>query len=206
MTRAGGMGPWLADIAANVLAITVLVLIAMARLTGGTPTPAREEALTPRLVVPIGGAAAVELLRQRLLPGAQGYLDIAGDINPPPGDVAAVFILDPALYPVAIAKLGDRSPDWHELTVPEALKTRDNGWDPGFLALAKVAEDPARFRAELQALLVRNGQTGSAAATGATGESRLKWWFQAATDIMGFLVLALAAWGIRRLHRWTVRA
>jgi hypothetical protein len=65
-------GPILADIAANVLAMTLMVLIAVARLTQQEPVAPTPIALTAQPVKPVKGAEAVELLRQRLLPGGHG--------------------------------------------------------------------------------------------------------------------------------------
>jgi hypothetical protein len=204
--RQAGIGPWLADIAANVLAITLVVLIVLARMAESEPPGQPAETLTPRLVAPLGGAAAVELLRQRLLPGASGYLDVTGDPRPS-GPVTVLFVLDPGLYPQAVAGL---SGTWQELTVPQALKTPDNAWDPGFLALAPLAADPDRFRTALQLLLAENSraaQGDSAAALGGDGpQTRFQRWFAAALDVMGFLALSAALAALWGLRRWAVKA
>jgi hypothetical protein len=210
MTRVT-LGPWLADIAANVLAITLLVLIALGRITASEPAQAPTEVLTPQRVTPIGGAAAVELLRQRLLPQAAGYLDVTKDLPPLPDRVTALFVLDPAGYPAAVAALqAAGAVGWRELTVPEALKTPDRQWEPAFLALADLADDPDRFRVALQNLLVTGGgdrhSSAAAALAGDPLPSRFRLWFTRALDVLGLLALGAALWGLTRLRRWAVTA
>ena len=203
----GGTGAWLADIAANVLAITLLVLIALARLgASDAPQPPATQ-LIPRATAPIGGPAAVEMLRQRLLPGAGGHLDVTTDMAPVTGPVTVLFVLDPASYPQALAGLPPG--DWQELTVPRALKTPENRWDPAFLALAPLAADAGRFRTALQALLVSragDAPATSAALSGQPPPSRFALWFDRALDVLGLMALGAALYALTRLRRWAVTA
>ena len=197
----GVSGPWLADIAANVLAITVVVLIVLARLTPETLPTKAEQVLVARPVQPLGGAEAVELLRQRVLPdGAAGIVDLGPDMGALPPGVRVLMVLDPSAYPTASAELAARGQGWQELTVPQALKTADNRWHPDFLALAEVAGDPDRFRAALQDLLARSGPA-LAAKGGGAAPSRLEGWVAVALDLLGLTALAAALWGLARLRR-----
>ena len=203
-------GPWLADIAANVLAITVIVLIVLARISTTRPPAPPLETLPILSVAPLGGAAAVELLRLRLLPGTQGLVDVTADPQEPPGRVIAMLILDPTGYPAVVGRLAQRQTDWSELTVPDALKTPENRWDPEFLELASVAADPDRFRLALQDLLTRRAQTDRASSTAGlegTGLSTsLGRWVSGFLNILGLLTLGLALWGLHRVRRWALTA
>ena len=204
-------GPILADIAANVLAMTLMVLIAVARLTQSTPAAPTPITLTAQTVKPVKGAEAVELLRQRLLPGATGFADLDGDDTAIPPDTTVLFILDPKGYPAAMSQLSARPPQ--ELTIPAALKTADNHWHPEFLALAKLATKPEAFRTGLQLLLTRSPKDGGDASAGAMGVAgasglslRFGQWFRAALDVIGLAALFTSLWGLTRLRRWSLKA
>ena len=209
-------GPILADIAANVLAMTLMVLISVARLTQQDTPALPPITLNAQPVTPLGGAAAVELLRQRLLPGAKGFADLDGGDTPIPPGTTVLFILEPKDYPAALSRLSAKTSGWQELTVPTALKTADNQWNPDFLALADLAAKPAEFRTGLQFLLTRSTKgTSSAAAgdafnggaSGAPGLSlRFDQWFRAALDTLGLAALFTALWGLTRLRRWALKA
>lgn len=203
-------GPILADVAANVLAMTLMVLIAVARMAQTAPDAPPPVALSAHPVVPLGGAEAVELLRQRLLPGTQGLADLTADTGPLPDQVTTLFILDPSAYPRVQAALATRSTGWQELTVPQALKSDDNHWHPDFLALAEVASDPDRFRTGLELLLARRQQSGTEASALGGGSSDLQLrfarWFATALQISGLAALFATFWGLTRLRRWALKA
>lgn len=205
-------GPVLADVAANVLAMTLVVLIALGQFQAQERPAAPPIALTAGPVRPVDGASAVELLRQRLLPDAAGLGDLVGDGTRLPPDTRVLFILDPAAYPQVQAELAARGGDWLELTVPKALKTEDNGWHADFLALSRYADNPDRFRIALQDLLIRrhgSASDGTPVALGAEGSSiRLRFaaWFGTALDALGLAALALGLWALSRLRRWAVKA
>jgi hypothetical protein len=202
-------GPVLADLAANVLVMTLVVLIVVGRLLTPNTPPLPAETLTIQPVEPLDGAAAVESLRQRLLPGATGFADLGPDPTALPEGVTMVFILDPSHYPNALAELAPRRQAWTELTIPGALKTDDNRWSADFLALASIAHDPDRFRTGLRELLVRGhaGGGSSVALGGDAGERALHFprWFQAALEVIGLTGLFAAMWGLLRLRRWSVK-
>jgi hypothetical protein len=204
------IGPWLADIAANVLAITVIVLVALARVSVSSPFPQTAETLVLRPVQPLAGAAAVELLRQRLLPQAEGLVDVTAEPTALPVNVSALLILDQAGYPAVVASLSQRQSEWTELTVPDALKTPENGWDPAFLDLAAVARDADRFRSALQDLLTERARTDRGAASAGlegTGLStRIGHWVTGFLNLLGILALAVALWGLLRVRRWALTA
>lgn len=204
-------GPVLADVAANVLAMTLMVLIALGRMISHPAPAPPPETLLAAAVPPMGGAAAVEALRQRLLPGPESLADIGPDPTTLPAEVSLLFILDPASYPQVQAEMTKRGAVWQELTVPMALKTEANRWHPEFLALAEVAADPDRFKFALQDLLARRSGTMAAthAAGGVAGSSlslRFPHWFQLALDLIGLTALVAALWGLARLRRWAVKA
>lgn len=205
-------GPVLADVAANVLAMTLMVLIAIARLTQTAPPVPPPIALTAHPVAPVGGATAVELLRQRLLPEATGFADIDASAAPVPPDATILFILDPKSYPAALSRLSAQSDPRQELTVPAALKTADNLWHPDFLDLARFAANPDQFRTGLQLLLTRAPKDGAKAVAGAIGAGspglslRFGLWFRAALDALGLAALFGVIWGLTRLRRWAIKA
>jgi hypothetical protein len=204
-------GPILADISANVLAMTLMVLIAVARLSQSEPAAPTPITLTAQPVVPVKGADAIELLRKRLLPGATGFADLDGGDATIAPDTTVLFILDPKGYPAAISQLLARPPQ--ELTIPDALKTADNHWHPDFLALAKLATKPEAFRTGLQLLLTRSMKDGGNASAGAMGIAgasslslRFGQWFRAALDVLGLAALFTSLWGLTRLRRWSLKA
>ncbi len=204
-------GPILADIAANVLAMTLMVLIAVARLTQQEPVLPTPITLNAQPVKPVGGAEAVELLRQRLLPGTTGFADLDGSDTAIPPGATVLFILDPKGYPAAISHLSTRPPQ--ELTIPDALKTADNHWHPDFLALAELAAKPDAFRTGLQLLLTRSLKDGGNASAGTMGVGaasglslRFGHWFRTALDVLGLAVLFTALWGMTRVRRWSLKA
>jgi hypothetical protein len=198
------LSPWLADIAANVLVVTLIVLIGLSRLVTADAMPAPATSLTIQPVTPVGGQAAVEILRKRLLL-EPGLADIVPDTGDLPDTVATLFILDPARYPPIAADMARRGQGWAELTVPSALKTGDNRWHPDFLALSAVADDPAHFRDRLQDLLIERGKAlGTSGATGTSLSSRAGLWLAAALQTLGLLVVLAAVWGLMRLRRWSL--
>lgn len=202
----GISGPVLADVAANVLVVTLVVLIALGRMAFSPPAPS-ETPLAATPVTPIGGAEAVELLRQRLLPDTNGLVDVGANQTAPNTPVRVLYILDPSAYPATQGQLMSGDPDWLELTVPEALKTRDNRWHPDFLALASIADQPDRFQIGLQELLARRmGARGNTAVMGGEAGSSLRLrfagWFWAALDLVGLAALLAAFWALLRLRRW----
>lgn len=212
-------GPVLADVAANVLAMTLMVLIALGRMLGHVAPAAPPEVLVAQPVQPLGGAAAVELLRQRLLSGVPGLADLDPDTGDLPAPVSVLFILDPTQYPAVLPGLVAQGGDWRELTVPRALKTDDNRWHPDFLALSSLAPDPDRFRIALEELLIRRHAASGAdnplsglgpSAGNGKGQAslalRFGHWFQSALDLLGLTALCAALWGLLRLRRWALTA
>lgn len=203
-------GPWLADVAANLLAMTLMVVIALARVAAVEPPADPALLLQVRPVQPIGGADAVELLRLRLLPGRSGDLDLGPEGPDPSDEVRTLYILHPAAHPAVAAALKERGQDWRELTVPEALKTAENGWHPDFLALAEVADDADAFRASLQDLLTDRARAGAMPESEALGGRdtglRLWRWLEGMLTGLRLLALLAALWGLTRLHRWALKA
>lgn len=152
MQALGPIARWLPDIAANLLAVAIVLLALLARLAAHAPPP--PEPLPQRI---LSGAEITEALRQRLLPGnaqARYDLDAAGLHLIRPGNAPAqVYILSAARYDAARRALPG---PWQEIPVPEALRP-EGQWAAGFLALGSRAADPARFRRSLRALLEKGG-------------------------------------------------
>ena len=204
------IGPWLADVAANVLVITVIALIAMARLSSSAPPATTGQILAARPTQPVDGAEAVELLRLRLLAEDPSLVDVPLTAGALPQSVSALLVLDSAGYPAVAATLSQRQSDWIELTVPDALKTPENAWDPAFLDLAQVAADPGLFRSALQQLLTERAQVGRGSPTAGldgTGLSTsVSRWVTAFLNGLGLVALAFVFWVLLRIRRWSARA
>jgi len=115
----------------------------------------------------------------------------------PRGPVARVYVLDPTGHARLTADLRAQGLDWLELDVPLALADGAGGWNPDFLALAPVARDPERFRADLTRLLAR-GPAGRAAA--GAQPSRLRLWSNLGLLGLG-AGLTLGLWALGRVRR-----
>lgn len=176
MTPETELSRWLADIAANLLCVVlvVLVLLSVARpspdaQTDRTTMIARVEA------APLSGARAVELLFHRVAPppgrlvlelapdrivlrGADGARTVTvPDLADARG--ATLFVFAPEYYGAVVARLTALGVAFEELSVPEALRakpgTADRSlWAPQFEAALEGVKSPAGFRAALRAFLV----------------------------------------------------
>lgn len=139
---------WLPDMAANLLAVSMVALTLVALM------PAPDKAAGHRQT-PQGPAALVDALWARLHPGVTVYdLDETGlhpvSERPDPTQPALLFVLSHVHYDQAAATL--QGQEWIEITVPEALAT-PAGWRQGFLALANSGASRDGFEARLAALL-----------------------------------------------------
>lgn len=151
----GGFGNWLADIAANMLCVILIVLVVLA-FTAGTP---RDRPLSQAAVsTVISGTTAVDMLHRRLfaservtsvdlIPGKTVAVPDAGQIN--------LFVFDHPTYHAFVTSPEIAGRDIRELSVPRALRNAEgNGWSPDFLALAAGPSDIQTFRQSLIDILV----------------------------------------------------
>lgn len=202
---AGGL--WLADIAANLLCLVVVVL-AVATRHAGPPSVALPDTdlVLPQVVAtPLTAAQMVELLRLRLdhggAPGLERIdLTAAGPrpaavpgVAPVPGAPALVYVLAPGHHAALAAQLGTEGRAWQELDVPQALGDGAGDWAPAFAALAPQAADPARFGPALARLLAGPPPPRTLAPAAPSGPSRLAMLVQLALALAG-LALTLAVW------------
>ncbi|MFP7674928.1 hypothetical protein ACG74X_16380 [Marivita sp. S0852] len=150
---APGGGIWIADIAANLLCVVVIVLSLIA-LTK-PPGLSAQDSAPARTAAPLTGAAMVAMLHRRLVPEPGiGAVDLL-----PGGPRAAhmegaarvdLFVFDHAAY----GSLPDAGAPRQELSVPRALRRADGAdWSGAFLALRRVGADRAAFTKGLIALL-----------------------------------------------------
>ena len=183
----GPGGLWLADIAANLLCIVLVLLASLASQQGRQAPPDAPIPMPEVSFAPLDAQAIVELLRLRLDPDAApevGRIDLTR-MGPRPvkapeaASLALVYVFDPTHHAELVAQLRARGMDWIEIDVPEALQSvsaaseagaerpgaDETGadWAAGFLSLQGVAARPERFRTDLARLLAA-GPTGSSAA------------------------------------------
>lgn len=168
----------LADVAANVFAICLLILLVLlaadrrgreAGEAGAGPVEARG---TFEVVErsPLGAGAMIAHLRARLaadggpaidvLPGGNGFIRdgrpaapaaVMGQADRRP---VRLYVFEAGGYGAAIAGLHERGLSFVEMSVPRALRRADGaGWSTAFLALAPLAGEPDRFRDGLARLL-----------------------------------------------------
>jgi len=157
-----GLSPWLADLAANVLCVVMIVLAALATMPAQAPH--RGEVLPMHHAPALSGAEMVDMLRQRLLPGVAS-VDLADRWPIPLGQgQAIVFVFDHRHHAALVLQGGG---NWPQMDVPQALRRGDGmGFSDRFLALAPLAKDPEIFRRALIRLLGQ-GRTGSNASSAA---------------------------------------
>lgn len=196
-------GLWLADIAANLLCLVVIVLAVAARQSGG---PAVETPALPVIeAAPLGAAEMVEALRLRLQPGAVPGMEridltAAGiraaevpGVVPAPGGPALVYVLDGTHHAGLVAQLRAGGRDWVELDVPEALGDGAGDWNPAFAALAPEAAVPDRWPAALARLLTGPAPARGVAGVQAGGPSRLVMLAQLGLAVLG-AALSVGVW------------
>lgn len=211
-----GVSGWLADIAANLLCIVVILLVIVGLMAPVAGLGANTHELRVQSRPPQSGAEMVELLRSRLRPAPDGAVLIdlhregplvaapadGGTRSLQPADIdgarlALVYVFGHYGHAALADRLARAGIEKREMTVPEALRTASPGsaaagWSAAFLALAPRADDPAAFRAALARLLARGGDDGStgAGAERAGGESSGLWERLAWLRRLGNLVLA----------------
>jgi hypothetical protein len=173
-------GPVQADLAANVLAALLLVLVILIR--AGTPAlrPATlpgGDASTPvaALRTPLGAATLVAALYDRR-PGAAGVsldltetapADLDGLVHGlAPETPVRLYVFSHRHYAAAASALVRAGRRWQEISVPPVLGGTA-GWSPAFLALLDRCPNLPEFRAGLARLL--------GAGSGPVGESG-GWW------------------------------
>ncbi|MCL3883297.1 hypothetical protein [Marivita sp. GX14005] len=150
---APGGGIWIADIAANLLCVVVIVmsLIALAN----PPGLSAQAGAPARTAAPLAGAAMVAMLHRRLVPepgiGAVDLLAVGPRAAHMEGAAEVdLFVFDHAAY----GSLPDAGLPRQELSVPRALRRADGGdWSGAFLALRRAGADRAAFTEGLIALL-----------------------------------------------------
>lgn len=198
------MSIWLADVAANVLCV-VIVLLVLAGLTPRAPGP---EAVPLPLVAaaPMGSAEAVEMLRARLRDAPGRWIDLAAEGATEvatPGPVR-VYVFSPEGHADLVRRLEAAGLTWRELAVPEALRRADGGgFSAEFLALAPLAEDPDAFRRALARLLASGGGRAEAEGAGSDAAARLAQLGQAVQALLALLAVALVltVWRLGRRRR-----
>lgn len=210
-------GPWLADISANFLVIVIVVLLILSKDQPFASDEPETFLITPRVVNPIGGSDAVELLRLRLISDPEVlWIDIAKTgvaRNGTNGEEAIVFVLDHKGYQSTVDGLLSAGVSWTEFTPPAALKNSVGGWSPTFLSLSVVAEDPDQFRSALVDLLnnatteTLSGLGGQDSASAAQSWSE-KWfrWLQITKDLATSVLLLFVAVVLVSIRRWASRA
>lgn len=185
----GPLAPWLADIAANILAVVLVVVI----VTGLSPRPAAQLVSLPvTRVAPEGSSQIVALLRDRVR-GQGAAIDLAPagvqHVREAPGEVL-VSVFSPRDHAALVRDLAARGRSWREITVPEALHAADgSGYSAAFLALRFEADDPDRFRMALNRLL---SQPGDRAAQGLGGDEGTPRGLAARMSDWGRVLAALA--------------
>lgn len=211
----GSMGPWIADIAANFLAITLIVLIIAAQSQSSLDGLEKTVSVQSYAVVPEGGADAVELLRSKLRdPSPINAVDLLSTGVARAGDGSeniVLFVLDQSSYPDVVTGLTNRSQSWRELSVPDALTDGAGGWAAEFLALRSVAEQPQEFREAFLNLLTRDGGgSGTALAPDESGApqtltSRLRAIFGFGRDVASLVALLCLASGLLWIRQRAAR-
>lgn len=197
----GPLAPWLADIAANILAVVLVVLIVTGLSERGSAPPV---ALSLTRVAPEGSAQIVALLRERLV-GEAAAIDLARagvqHVRDAAGEVL-VSVFTARDHATILRGLRDRGLAWREITVPEALHASDgSGYSAAFLALHAEAEDPERFRSALNRLLSQPGARGTRGLIGDEDAhrglaARMSDWGRVLAGLtMLMLVLAIRAFG-----------
>ena len=209
--RPGSIGPWLTDIAANFLAITLIVLVVVAQSQVTAPE-ARAQTLPVQNLAPEGGAAAIELLRQRLqTPLLIAAIDLTAEGVRTTGQVSAptvLFVLEQTHHAAMATALSNEGRRWRELTTPQALTNGKGDWAPAFLALADRADKPDAFREGLLDLLSRGASAQAVALSSPpdpTLRSRLRAFLQISVDalvVIGLIALSLGLW---RLRLWAAK-
>lgn len=210
MTR-DALGLWLADIAANFVIVVVIVLAIAARFGAGTETVATPVRFKIERHAPLGGADAVEILRQRVLPGSSlAIADITPDGLRSDTTQPQAFML---LSPAGVSRLENGLPDdaliFH---VPDALSNGEGDWNASFLALADVAANEARFRDDLIDLLTSSSQRAAGEGLiGTDGEARtltdrLLAFFRTLRDIASLSLLLAVIWALLAVRRRIIRA
>lgn len=212
------LGPWIADIAANFLAIILVVLIIVAAMPPTDAVAPRAQELAPRLMQPVAGADAVEILRQKVLSdpdralvelSADGMAELGGSTEP-----RVLILLTQDRYADVVDMLESAGNGWVEFVPPAALTDGSGRWAEEFLALSPVATDPTRFRNELVALLDRRSARRASALSeedAARGDpmrlmDRVAGWLRVGKDIASALLLGFFCIVFVAVKRWAVRA
>ena len=167
------LAPWLADIAANILCVVLIVLVISAMIPLGSTAPSVTVPVTR--AAPSNAAQMVELLRQRLI-GAGPFLDLTAEAPdiPTGSEPLVVYVFDHASHPAFVTQMQTAGRAWQEITVPEALHAPGHtGFAPVFLALTERAGDPARFRTDLTRLLSSHASALERGISSPAGAGRL---------------------------------
>lgn len=184
---------WLADIAANLLCIVMVVLATLASQQARPVPITSAEPLAETLFVPLDAQSFVEALRLRLHPGAMpdaARIDLRRDgahmVSDAGSDAfALVYVFDPEHHSALLTDLRKAGRAWVEIDVPAALQDvavaegEGADWAAGFMSLRSIAGQPDRFRRELAQLLAAAPVSSAATATNpmmapqASGQSML---------------------------------
>ncbi len=206
------LGFWLADIAANFVVVVVIV-IAVASQFATVSKGVQSYDIAIRRTVPVGGAAAVELLRQRALTDRTlAMADVTETGLVPLSDQRPEVYLVLSNAPFVNRQV---SPPLNAIVfnIPSALRTKDGSWTKAFLELEQVAKDKTRFQNALVKLLSTGGneRNKNAFSQDINGSSkslleRILSWGNTARGIVNLILLAVAFWGMTRLRRRFVTA
>lgn len=182
--KTGRAADWLPDIAANMLAVTMIVLIALALV----PAPVARDGDVARSTPLIFGPEAVAMLHDRVRATRPAIDLLADGVRILPGEGAPdAFVFDHAH---AAALEGAR----RQMSVPRALRNPDGSdWSDAFLALA-AAPDRAAFQRDLIALL-------SAETSASRPQRRTVEWGRVTLTALNIAAAAATLWMVARLFR-----
>lgn len=194
------MGDWLADIAANILCVVLVVLVIMTLFRQALPPPPVGQS---QISTVVSGSDAVLMLHQRLFPVDEVVnVDVTPSVvgvRPFSGAaVANLFVFDHMAYLAMQPEMLQTSSTLRELSVPRALRNdAGDGWSDDFLALANGPSDLSVFREALIGLLTE--AEGAEASPRHSLMSRPFWGrLQMFGNLVLFLATSLLIWRLAR--------